>query len=232
MVEDFPAVPLGLGADIGPVLTYAQGGDRWNLLANLIVEAEGNATGWSYAQALVYNCEAVGCIAASAATNGRHWRCVARDCDDGFNTIYAAACLAIDCAGVGFNLWSRDGVAANCIAVRCGTGFIGTFSRNVFYRCVAYDSTGIGVNLDNGADAVRYLKQYQYSLIFVDLLMPRVDGWGVIDYVRSHRGTRAPRLFVVTGVQNQKLSAADQDVVTGLLYKPVDVGQIERIVAK
>ncbi|HEX2123466.1 MAG TPA: protein kinase, partial [Thermoanaerobaculia bacterium] len=67
---------------------------------------------------------------------------------------------------------------------------------------VAYDE------VDNGADAVKLLKQKHYTLIFVDLLMPRVDGWGVIDYVRSHRGDRAPRLFVVTGVQNQKLSAA------------------------
>jgi|SRR6185436_19110757 len=85
---------------------------------------------------------------------------------------------------------------------------------------------------DNGADAVKFLKQNEYSLIFVDLLMPRVDGWGVIDYVRSHRGSRIPRVFVVTGVQNQKLSIADQDVVTGLLYKPIDVAEIEKLVQK
>jgi len=85
---------------------------------------------------------------------------------------------------------------------------------------------------DNGADAVKLLKQNEYSLIFVDLLMPRVDGWGVIDYVRSHRGTRAPRVFVVTGVQNQKLSTADQDVVTDLLYKPIDIAKIEQLVQK
>ncbi len=84
--------------------------------------------------------------------------------------------------------------------------------------------------VDNGADAVKLLKNNQYSLIFVDLMMPRVDGWGVIDYVRSHRGTSAPRLFVVTGVPNQKLSTADQDVVTALLYKPLDLGKLELLV--
>ena len=84
--------------------------------------------------------------------------------------------------------------------------------------------------VDNGADAVKLLKNHQYSLIFVDLMMPRVDGWGVIDYVRSHRGANAPRLFVVTGVQNQKLSTADQDVVTALLYKPLDLGKLELLV--
>ena len=90
---------------------------------------------------------------------------------------------------------------------------------------IAYDE------VDNGADAVKALKNNQYSLIFLDLMMPRVDGWGVIDFVRNHRGLRAPRVFIVTGVQDQKLSTADQDVVTGLLYKPIDIGEIEKLIA-
>jgi serine/threonine-protein kinase len=84
---------------------------------------------------------------------------------------------------------------------------------------------------ENGADAVKLLKTKDYGLVFLDLLMPRIDGWGVIDYLRSKRGPRAPRIFVITGVQNQKLSVADQDVVSGLLYKPIDIGQIERLIA-
>ena len=83
---------------------------------------------------------------------------------------------------------------------------------------------------ENGADAVKYLKQNEYALVFLDLLMPRVDGWGVIDYLRARRGKQSPQLFVVTGVQNQTLSAADQDVVSGLLYKPIDLNQVERVV--
>ncbi|HEX8253641.1 MAG TPA: protein kinase [Thermoanaerobaculia bacterium] len=81
----------------------------------------------------------------------------------------------------------------------------------------------------NGADAIKLLKSNDYAFIFIDLLMPRIDGWGVIDYLRSHRN-RA-RTYVVTGVPNQKLSAADQDVVSALLFKPLDVNQIERLVA-
>jgi len=85
---------------------------------------------------------------------------------------------------------------------------------------------------ENGADAVKLLKNNEYGIVFIDLLMPRIDGWGVIDYLRSRRAGRIPRLFVVTGVQNQKLSTADQDVVSGLLYKPIDVGQVEKLVAQ
>jgi len=83
---------------------------------------------------------------------------------------------------------------------------------------------------ENGADAVKLLKSRRYGLMFLDLLMPRIDGWGVIDYMRSRRGDPLPRLFVITGVHNQKLSTADQDVVSGLLYKPIDVGEVEKVV--
>jgi CheY-like chemotaxis protein len=83
----------------------------------------------------------------------------------------------------------------------------------------------------NGADAVKLLKNNEYTFVFIDLLMPRMDGWGVIDYLRSQRPKKLPRTYIVTGVQNQKLSAADQDIVSGLLFKPIDITQVERLVA-
>jgi serine/threonine-protein kinase len=82
----------------------------------------------------------------------------------------------------------------------------------------------------NGADAVKLLKNNEYAFVFLDLLMPRVDGWGVLDYLRNHRSRPMPRTFIVTGVLNQKLSTADQDIVAGLLYKPLDVTQVEKLV--
>ncbi len=83
----------------------------------------------------------------------------------------------------------------------------------------------------NGVDAVKFLKANTYTFLFLDLLMPRIDGWGVLDYLRSQRPKEMPRTFIVTGVLNQKLSSADQDIVAGLLYKPVDIGQVEKLVA-
>jgi CheY-like chemotaxis protein len=83
----------------------------------------------------------------------------------------------------------------------------------------------------NGADAVKLLKNNDYTLVFLDLLMPRVDGWGVLDYMRNHKPKQMPRTFIITGVQNQKLSTADQDIVAGLLYKPLDVTQVEKLIA-
>ena len=85
---------------------------------------------------------------------------------------------------------------------------------------------------ENGAAAIRLLKANRYELVFIDLLMPRMDGWGVVDYLRAKRSASSPRVFIITGVHDQKLSAADEDVVSGLLYKPIDVAQIERLVTR
>src|SRR5437867_12947406 len=44
-------------------------------------------------------------------------------------------------------------------------------------RRIAFDQAA------NGADAVKALKAHEYTLVFLDLLMPRIDGWGVIDFL-------------------------------------------------
>ncbi len=81
----------------------------------------------------------------------------------------------------------------------------------------------------NGADAVKALKAHEYTLVFLDLLMPRIDGWGVIDFMRRAK-TKPPRIFVITGVKDQTLSVADRELVAGLIYKPLDPTEVDRVV--
>ena len=82
----------------------------------------------------------------------------------------------------------------------------------------------------NGADAVKCLKQNEYSIIFLDLLMPRIDGWGVLDFMRRLKPEKLPRLFVITGVKNQSMSVADRDVVAGVIYKPLNPDEVSRVI--
>jgi serine/threonine protein kinase len=83
----------------------------------------------------------------------------------------------------------------------------------------------------NGADAVKCLKQNEYSIVFLDLLMPRIDGWGVLDFMRTRkRSEKVPRLFVITGVKDQSISAADRDVVAGVIYKPLNPDEVGKVI--
>jgi serine/threonine protein kinase len=91
-------------------------------------------------------------------------------------------------------------------------------------RRIAFDEAS------NGADAVKSLKKNEYTFVFLDLLMPRIDGWGVIDWLRRAKGAKPPRIFIVTGVKDQTLSAADRDMVAGVIYKPLDAGEVDRVI--
>ncbi len=91
-------------------------------------------------------------------------------------------------------------------------------------RRIAFDEAA------NGADAVKALKQREYTLVFLDLLMPRIDGWGVIDFLRRSKLGKPPRIFVITGVKDQTLSVADRELVSGLIYKPLDPTEVDRVI--
>lgn len=91
-------------------------------------------------------------------------------------------------------------------------------------RRIAFDEAA------NGADAVKALKQREYTLVFLDLLMPRVDGWGVIDFIRRSKNSKPPRIVIITGVKNQSLSTADRELVSGIIYKPLDPTEVDRVV--
>ncbi len=84
----------------------------------------------------------------------------------------------------------------------------------------------------NGAEAIKLLKQQQYSLLLLDLLMPRIDGWGVIDFLRSKLRDGKTKIYILTGYKEQRLSTADQEIVAGMIYKPVKEEEIERILQK
>ena len=78
----------------------------------------------------------------------------------------------------------------------------------------------------NGAEAVIALAQRPYSLLFLDIMMPRVDGRGVLDHLRLNARDVRPSIFVITACLDQPLSSADRDLVNGILYKPVDADDI------
>lgn len=80
----------------------------------------------------------------------------------------------------------------------------------------------------NGSEAIQQLKRRKYALAFIDLQMPRVDGWAVLDFIRTHAEHRGTKTYVVaTG--EQRLSTVDQDVVSGVISKPFDPARLDSL---
>lgn len=97
----------------------------------------------------------------------------------------------------------------------------------------AHMAERVGVEADvvaSGRDAIQALKTRRYDVAMLDLNMPRLSGWEVLDYLRAHYEVRPRRLFIVTGFSDQNISAADRDLVTAVIYKPVVSEELRALV--
>ena len=82
----------------------------------------------------------------------------------------------------------------------------------------------------DGAEAIELLKRHSYSIILLDLMMPRVDGFGVIDYLRHHLQHPKPIVLVITAYADQRFKEVDSAVVSGVLRKPFEVAELGNLV--
>ncbi|HEY2321960.1 MAG TPA: response regulator, partial [Thermoanaerobaculia bacterium] len=50
----------------------------------------------------------------------------------------------------------------------------------------------------DGAAAIEHLMQHDYAVVVLDLMMPRIDGFGVIHYIADHAPQMFERIIVMT----------------------------------
>lgn len=90
-----------------------------------------------------------------------------------------------------------------------------------------------GLNVDaavDGEEAILQLEKHEYLVILLDLMMPHVDGFGVIDYLREHPRQTKPVVLVITAYADQKFKRVDPDIVAGVLRKPFEVAELGSLV--
>jgi CheY-like chemotaxis protein len=89
---------------------------------------------------------------------------------------------------------------------------------------------GIGVDsAHDGESALALLRDNQYSVILLDLLMPGTDGFLVLDVLRGE-GRPMPVVLVVTGAEPAQLARLDPAVIHGIVRKPFDPQELASIV--
>jgi CheY-like chemotaxis protein len=81
-----------------------------------------------------------------------------------------------------------------------------------------------------GREAVNAMKQRRYDVVLMDLNMPNLSGWEVLDFLRSRHEARPRRLFVITGFRDQDISAADRGLVTAAIYKPIALDDLRSLI--
>jgi DNA-binding response OmpR family regulator len=82
----------------------------------------------------------------------------------------------------------------------------------------------------DGAEAIEKLESQTYSVVVLDLMMPNVDGYALIDYMKSRPGDR-PAIIVISAGDSALLRGLDGSVVHSILRKPFDIDVLGDLIA-
>ena len=74
----------------------------------------------------------------------------------------------------------------------------------------------------DGAEAIAKMQDVTYSVLVVDLMMPIVDGFGVVDFVRKMPPPR-PAVIVASASDSVVLRKLDGTVVHSIVRKPFEI---------
>lgn len=81
-----------------------------------------------------------------------------------------------------------------------------------------------------GAEAIRLLGQNHYAVILLDLLMPDVDGFAVLDRMGGPDVPAPPVVLVMTGAERSVLRSLNPQKIHGVVKKPFDSQELADLV--
>ena len=88
------------------------------------------------------------------------------------------------------------------------------------------------LHIDEASDgriALQMLRDNRYAVVLVDLMMPGVDGFAVLDSLRQD--PNPPVVLVVSGAGRQMLDRVDTSRIHGVVKKPFDPIELAEVVA-
>ncbi|HEX2059631.1 MAG TPA: response regulator [Thermoanaerobaculia bacterium] len=78
----------------------------------------------------------------------------------------------------------------------------------------------------DGFEAIEKLTRSDYATILLDLMMPRVDGHGVLRFLETERNEESPRVIVMTANMQGATETMASKPVFRVLPKPFDIRQL------
>jgi CheY-like chemotaxis protein len=84
--------------------------------------------------------------------------------------------------------------------------------------------------VSDGLEAIEMLQSNRYALILLDLMMPRLDGFGVMQWLKENPQPEKPIVLVITAYADQSFKEVDPEIVGGVLRKPFEVADLGNLV--
>jgi len=78
----------------------------------------------------------------------------------------------------------------------------------------------------DGQEAWEQLSRNPYSVILLDLMMPGVNGFELLERLRRDSPSLLSRIIILTGASQRSLESLDTSRVWGLIRKPFDIDNL------
>jgi len=82
----------------------------------------------------------------------------------------------------------------------------------------------------DGRQAIDLMREHQYTVIILDILMPVMDGFAVLDAMPEIKSS-PPVVLVLTGADRLTLDRLDSQRIHGIVRKPFDPEELGSLVA-
>src|ERR1041385_8819057 len=97
--------------------------------------------------------------------------------------------------------------------------------RTLLARIVEHEGFAVETAKDGG-EAIKRIDSDGYDIILLDLMMPRVDGYQVLDHLRDEHPDLIPCTIVATAVPERDLRRQAISGVFKVHSKPFDIPQL------
>ena len=82
----------------------------------------------------------------------------------------------------------------------------------------------------NGSEALAMMRKNRYAVVILDLLMPEMDGFGVLDALQKSQFPSHPVVLVVTAADRGTIDRLDPHRIHGIVRKPFDPVELASVV--
>ena len=84
----------------------------------------------------------------------------------------------------------------------------------------------------NGSEALAKLRARRFQTVVLDLMMPVMSGFEVVEYLRTNDDAGAPCIVVVSAAGERDLQGINSPLVRSVLRKPFDLPELLAAVEK
>ena len=81
----------------------------------------------------------------------------------------------------------------------------------------------------DGMEALALLDQHRYAVLLLDLMMPRVNGYEVVEALKT--AAHRPTVVIVSAMAGLSTRQLDTNIVHSVVHKPFDVEMVSQLLA-